>query len=309
MLSKMLPWDFVKEWPSTINLKQMGIYAYFNEDPYLEKMLMDRLPRQEIAFSIYSGNEVTREFVEEHFINLSFFSTTDHLMIMNAENIPNGVIDFLLEQGDCSDRFVLLFFNKSSKQFTESVKNPKLIGFSLDTPRFWEGPILWQFCMKLKNVKYDSAVTQFALGHLEHNFESFLSLIDTLVLYFPNGPVDMKLLNELIKNERWSFFDLINYFHENPKIFIQEILKKEKDFDWLIFLFNQTQTHLVKILYPQEIEEKKKRSKYDQTIIDMSLKLDRRMVKYYVKLFSEFEVLAKSKNDFLIDRLRLELLK
>ena len=73
MLSKFLPWDFIQRHSSVINTDQLGTYVFLSSDPYVEKIIMDQLPKKDLEFSIYSGANFTLEFVEEHFVNLSFF--------------------------------------------------------------------------------------------------------------------------------------------------------------------------------------------------------------------------------------------
>ncbi len=310
MLSKIMPWDFIQKFPKTIDQKVFGIHSFLIEDPYLERVLLDRLPKNEVKFSLYSGAEFTRDFIEEHFVNLSFFSSSDHILIMNAETIPNGSLEFLLETDiDWSERYLLLFSNKSNKQFSEFSKNKKVNGFEIEMPRFWEGPKMWQFCLAAREISLDGAVSRFALENLEHNFESFFFLIDTIKINFPEGKVDQNLLRELINRERFDFFELIELFHKGPKFFFSEVLKKEMDYDWMRTLSAFMQTHLLKILYPEEIRAKGKLSKYDQSVLEMSQKLNRDTVKYYMSLFAELEILSKSSDAFLINRLRLESMK
>lgn len=312
MLSKLLPWDFVSKYPKTIDQKKMGIYAYLIDDPYLERLLLDRLPRKEVSFSVYTGADFTRDFIEEHFINLSFFSQSDHLLIMNAENIAPSSWEFFVEAGgDLSDRFLLLFFTKSSKLFTELVKNKKITvqGVELEAPRFWEGPRLWQFAQGMKNVRLDGVVSRFALENLEHNLESFVWFIDTVQMHFDNSPVDISKLSELVKKERWDFFELIEIFNKSPKSFFAELLKKEMDYEWFRALSAFMQSHLIKALFPEDIAAKAKLSKYDQSVLQLSEKEGRDVLKYYLSLFSELEILSKSSDVFLLDRLRLESLK
>ena len=43
----------------------------------------------------------------------------------------------------------------------------------------------------------------------------------------------MLLLEELVVRERWDFFELIDFFHRAPKLFFEEILKKDIDYDLL----------------------------------------------------------------------------
>lgn len=312
MLSKLLPWDFIQKYPTTINPKQFGLHSFLIDDAYLERVFLDRLPKKEIPLSLYTGNEVTMDFIEEHFVNLSFFSESDHILIMNAENIPAQSIDYLTQNDiDLDGRFFLLFFTKTSKVFTElsKSKNSHYFSTQLEMPRFWEGAKLWQFAQKAREVNFDGAVTRFALEHLEHNSESFFWFIDTVKTAFPKGPVDVKALEELVKKERWDFFELIELFNRDPKLFLGELLKKEMDFDWMRTMSAFMQTHLVKILFPEEIKAKGKLSKYDQSVLEMSEKFPREIVQYYLGFFSELEILAKSSDAFLVDRLRLEALK
>lgn len=309
MLSKILPWDFIQKYPATIDRKQLGIHAFLIDDPYLERVLFDRLPKKEIKFSIYSGSEFTRDFIEEHFINLSFFTESDQILIMNAETIPAASIEYLLENEiDMSERFLLLFFTKTCKQFTELAKNKtrNVNAIELEMPKFWEGAKIWQFAQKAREVSYDGVISRFALEQLEHNFESFFWLIDTIKMNFADGKPSISELQELVKKERWDFFELIDLFNRNPKLFFAELLKKEMDYDWMRTLSAFMQTHLVKVLFPQEIMGRPKLSKYDQAVLVMSEKSNRQSIQDYLALFQECEILAKSSDPFLVDRLRLE---
>lgn len=310
MLSKILPWDFIQKYPATVDLKGSGLQAFLIEDPYLERIFLDRIPKSEMNYSLYSGNELTRDFIEEHFVNLSFFSEDEPILVMSAENTPAGSLELLLEtEIDWSARKLFLFFTKSSKAFTEFAKNKKVQAIELDLPRFWEGPKMWQFCLKARGVNYDASVTRFALETLEHNFESFLGLIDTIQVSFPDGKIDLVALKNLVSRERFDFFELVDLFHRGPKLFFQEVLKKDLDFDWLRGLSAFMQTHLIKILFPQEILSKQKPTKYEQTVLEMSEKLNRDQVKHYLAIFSELETLSKSQDPFILNVLRLQLLK
>lgn len=312
MLSKLLPWDFLPKHPTTIDQKKPGIYAFLVEDPYMERVLLDRIPKGEaLPFSLYSGVEFTRDFIEQHFVNLSFFSTTDHIQVINGENIPAANLTFLLESGiDWSERFLIIFYTKTNKAFTEFTKHKDVQGFVIEEPRFWEGPKLWQFCQKAREINIPTDVSRFVLDHLEHNFESFFWIIDTIKMNYPDGKINLEELKSLVKKERWDFFELIDIFNENPKRFYQEILKKDdKDYEWFRALFAFMQGHLTKVLFPEEIRLKAKLSKYDQSILAVSERWSRNNVMDSLKFFSQLEILAKSKDELLVNLLRLELLK
>jgi hypothetical protein len=230
---------------------------------------------------------------------------------LNAELIPLDVIEFLLKCGIVNeDFFLLFFFTKSNKQLGLLSKSTALNSYNieLEMPRFWDGAKLWQFVQKVRGVNFDARISHFALENLEHNFESFLWLLDTIKINF-SEKIDLVELRELIKKERWDFFELIDLFHREPKMFFMAILKKEMDYEWIRALSAFMQTHFVKILFPNEIKSKGKLSKYDQSIIEMSEKLNRKECQYYLAFFGELEIMAKSSDVFLVDRLRIESLK
>ena len=174
MLSKNILWDFFSKHPTGIDVKKPGLYSFLNSDPYIERMVLDRIKLTQIPFSLYSGNEVTFDFIEEQFINLSFFSTTDHIKIVNAENIPQHLLSkIIVISADLNDRFVLLFFSKTTKSITEFLKHESNSAFELEQARFWEGAKLWQFCCKVRALEVQAEVTRFILENLEHTTENF----------------------------------------------------------------------------------------------------------------------------------------
>lgn len=308
MLSKFLPWDFLPKHPQTIDPKRPGLYAFLVTDPFMERVLLERLPKKNIPFSLYSGVEITRDFIEEHFINLSFFSSTDHIQVINGENIPAAQLSLLTDSGiDWSERFMVIFFTKSGKTFTDFAKREAVMAFEVEEPRFWEGAKLWQFCQKVREINLPADISRFVLDHLEHNFESFFWVIDTIKMNFPDGKINGEELRALVKKERWDFFELIEVFNESPKKFFSEVLKKDdQDYEWFRALFAFMQGHLTKVLFPEELRGKAKLSKYDQSILVVSEKWPRNEVMKYLKFFSELEILAKSSDQFLINKLRIE---
>lgn len=310
MLSKLSPWDFYSKYPTTIDPKKAGLYAFLITDPYLERILLDRLPKNLIETSLYSGVDITRDFIEEHFINLSFFSELDHIQVINAENIPSQQLTMLLDDSlDWGERFLILVFTKSSKGFLDLAKNKKSLAFELEEVKFWDGPKLWQFCQKARSVSYATEISRYILESLEHSFESFLWAIDTIELNFDSGKVTLEELKTLIKKERWDFFSLVDIFHQSPKKFFDEILKKEDlDYEWLRGLCAFMQGHLAKALSPQEIRLKSKPSKYDLGLLNLSEGWSHAQIVASIKFFSECEIMAKSSDQLLLNNLRMKVL-
>ncbi len=313
MLSKFQPWDFLPKYPKVIDPQKTGLYAFLITDPYLERIIFSHLPKnlkKEMEFSLYSGVDVTRDFLEEHLVNLSFFSQIDHIQIMNAENIPAASVKYLLEtEIDWSHRFMVLLFTKSSKSFSELSKAKNITGIEIEEPKFWDAPKIWQFCQKARDIQLTADISRLVLDQLESTFESFLWVIDTIKTYHPDGKISIDELKTYIKKERWDFFELTDVFNSRPQAFFQEILKKDTDYEWLRSLFAFMQGHLVKVLFPEEIRKKPKLSKYDSAILVVAENWHRTDVMHFLKFFSECEILAKSSDPLVVDQMRLELVK
>ena len=310
MLSKNILWDFFAKYPTAIDAKKPGLYSFLNTDPYIERMVLDRLKQTTLSFSLYSGNEVTFDFIEEQFINLSFFSSTEHIKIVNAENIPQHLLMKLIEiSKDLNDRFVLLFFSKSTKGISDFLKHEDNTAFEIEPARFWEGPKLWQFCCKARGLDVQADVTRFILENVEHTTENFLWAIDTILLAKEEKMITVADIKDLIKRERFDHFALAAKFKEKPHLFFQEILKKEDlDFDWFRSVFSFMQSHLVKVLSPDDLRKKSKLSQYDQAILEMSEQWSRQNIILYLQFFSECEILAKSSDLQLVNKLRLQII-
>ncbi len=153
MHSKILPWDFVSKFPQTINSAKTGVYAFLSSDPYIEHILSKNLPRKNLSFRCYTGLDITKDYIEEHFCNLSFFSQTENIFIMNAELMSANNYPLLLEKiPEISNQYIVLFFSKTNKLFLELQKIVNVETFTIEAPRFWEGPKMLQFAAKEKKV-------------------------------------------------------------------------------------------------------------------------------------------------------------
>lgn len=311
MLSKFLPWDFVSKHPTSLDVKAPGVYAFLITNPFLQKVVTDRIPKKEIELSLYTGNEITRDFLEENFVNLSFFSTANNVAVINAENISNESLELFEENRlDVENRFLVLYFTKKNKFFTDLTKLSTVKGFEVEEPRFWEGQKLWQFLLQQNALKLTPDVNSYILDNLEHNFESFVWVIDLIKLNFSDLKVDLNLLKELVKKQRWDIFEIVTFFDKNPKQFFLELLKNEEaDTSWYRMVFAFMQSHLYKALHPDEIHLKAKLSKYDQQILDLGKKYNKETLLKYIRKFSEFEIEAKLGNQLVVDLIRLETLK
>jgi hypothetical protein len=310
MLSKMLPWDYVSKFKTGFNLTTKGIISLVVEDPFIDRLIKDRLPKKELNIRVFVGSEITNNFLEENFYNYSLFSETSDLMIINSELIPIDVLSkLLLELEEYSDSFIFLIFQKTNKGINELFKKTKLNVIEIETPKFWEGPKLLSFLCRELKLNLTSEVNNFILENVEHNSESFFHALQLINLNFENNKIDLNLLKELITRERFDFFSQLDLYHSNNSNFFKSIMPKELDFEWLMILSISMQSHLVKILNPEEIRKKDKPTKYDLNILKWSEQMTREEIKNELVYFSELEIMAKMKDTFIKEKLRMRSIK
>jgi hypothetical protein len=310
MHSKLLPWDFIQKYPQTITANSNGVFIFLSTDPYVQGILTKNLPKQALEFHCYTGSDVTRDFIEEHFCNLSFFSQNENIYVINSETIPvQNTVLFIEKIKDIAEtNIVILFFSKSNKFFLEMQKRADVQAFTIEAPRFWEGQKMLQMAMREKKLICNPTVTRFLLENLEHNFESFFRALDIIKVTFDETEIDLLKLKELITRERFDFFELIDLYYQNPRKLYEVILSNELDFDWLRSLAGFMQGHLSKILFPEEIKAKEKLSKYDQGIVFHSEKLNREETKNNLRFFADLEIMAKSRDQLILNHVRRKII-
>lgn len=320
MLFKLSPWEFFSKAESFFTSDDSGVFAFLCTDPYLERFLISHIKKNSTDFNLVFGQEVDHRYVEEKIFALTLFNQNENFLILKGEEIDNLVLEqlFFCNQGvdyDYGGQKIVVIFSKKSKAYLELSKKlnqeDKIKNFVIEEVKFWESSKLWQLSMQLKKVTYKNEIGQFVLDHLEHNLESFLWAIDTL----EHGKTLLQkqelLLSDLpifFKRERWDIFDMAHEFNKNPKKFIVEILRREDlDFNFLRSTFAFMQTHILKIIYPEEILKKAKNSKYEEEIIKTSRSISKIELLQYLKLFSEAEIMAKLQDPFLIDKIRSQI--
>lgn len=296
----MQVWDFLGKYRTVIDQKIYGLRSISTNDPYIEKIIKDRLYLNQLEFRFYTGDEVTKAFLEEQFLNLSFFTEAQHFIVLNAELIPQETLLFLFSKEIViKDRHVILFFSKCPKTTADILKNSPSDFFEIETPKPWDGSTILQFCMKELHVKLGLDVQQFILEYIEHSFENFLWVIELTKLHFVETAVDIYQLKTLIQKERFDFFELIDMYHIQREDYFSVLIDKCEDFEWMRQHSTSMQSHIVKLLNPHEIKNKGQLSKYDQGLLKWSESTPISKLVYDLKFFMKLEIEAKSKNVFM----------
>lgn len=308
MLSKVKIWDlnFNKV---GLNLSKLGLVPFVVNDPYLERILKDKIPRENLELRIFIGSEINQNFLDENFLNLSLFSQSSHYLILNAELISNDVLQKLFnELNNYQDSTIFLFFSKANKSVSDILKKSEVECLEIEEFRFWDAPKMLQFLVRELQVKLDGSGQKFLLDNLEHNIEAFYTALNLIKLNFEDG-ADLNKLRSIITKERYDFFELLDVYHDNRRKFYYSLDKKLVDFDWMREFSVSMQAHLFKLLNPSDIAKKEKLSKYDTNIIRWSETESRQDLKLELMFFHEIEIMAKSNDIYLKEKIRIKMLK
>jgi len=308
MLSKVKIWDlnFSK---IGLDLSQAGLIPLVVTDPYIERILKDKIPRENHEIRIFIGNEITQNFIDENFVNLSLFSQASHFLILNAELIPNEVLQKMFKELiQYQDSSIFLFFAKANKSISDVLKKSEINCLEIEEFKFWDAPKMLHFLAKELQVKLDAACVKFLLENIEHTVEAFYTTLNLIKLNFADE-IDLNKLKVVIVKERFDFFELLDIYHENRRKFYYSLDKKLVDFEWMREFSVSMQSHLAKVLNPSEISKKEKLSKYDMNIIRWSEMEPRQEMKAELMFFHEVEMLAKSHDLGIKEKIRIKMLK
>ncbi len=82
MPSKISTFDFLRQFSTP----KKGVHIYVINDPFVETFLKNRL-KENAKFDLITGSELTRNFLEERFTNLSLFALDANVLVLNGEAI------------------------------------------------------------------------------------------------------------------------------------------------------------------------------------------------------------------------------
>jgi hypothetical protein len=311
MSSKLYPWDFFKSFPKTLDQNKMGAYFFNVYDPYIEKILINKIPKKEVGgeWRTILGNEITIEWIENNLNTLNLFSTKESYVILMAQQISPAVKKYILE-GSCdwSERFLLFFFSKEDKFFDEATKKKLGVSLKILEPRFWEGQKLLRFCCEQLQSQLPYDIQNFIIESVENTPAEFIHALKTISIHFPN-PQSIKLceLKELVHADRVDQFKLANLLGKKDwESFFQCLFDYGENYDILRGIFGFLQGHMIKLADNSYMAKKARLSKYDKEIQSHSRLWNPSDLRSEMNFFGQMEILAKSKSPQLISHLRVK---
>lgn len=310
MPSKISTFDFFRQFKHPKN----GVHVYVLNDPFLETFLKNRL-KKDLAFDLITGSELSRSFLEDRYRNLSLFSESRAVMILNAESISEKVLSFWLEDElMISDQLLVLLAQKEPKLISKLEKKDLLKVTVLEAPKFWEGAKVLDLVLDELNYEMAPVYKEFLLEKVENTFEDFHQIIMKLMLQKPMGLKmdrekhieNQNFLKENVEENKVDFFKLIDLFNQSPRKFFYQIQKTERDFEYYLSLALFMQGHVQKSKYPEIVKEKSKLSSYDRQILQTNSVLNEGERSHFENIFSEIEIMSKMKSPNLRQFIRLQ---
>lgn len=154
MYSNFYFWDFVKNVKSVVDDKITGFYVLMCYDVFIEKILLSKIDKSKTKFTIFSGIELTVDWLENNVNTMDFFSENDSYIVILADQMNKKVKEFIAEgKLDLFSRYFLLCFNSDTKYFDSLKKNLEGQYYKVDPLRFWEGQKLLQFLANEMNIR------------------------------------------------------------------------------------------------------------------------------------------------------------
>ncbi len=310
MPSKISTFDFLRNFKAPT----AGVHLYYINDPFIETFTKNRL-KESLGFDLLTGNELTRNFLEERFLNWSLFSENKPILVLAAESISDKVLEFWLkEEMKVNDQLLILMAQKDQKIFSKLEAKNCLTYTQVEAPKFWEGAKMLDLVLQELNYKMAPVYKEFLLEKLEHSFETFYQALIKIQLLRPEGlaadknmmDAHISFLSESIEENKVDFFKMIDTLNQSPRKFFYGLSKSDRDFDYYLSLALFMQGHLQKSAAPGLIREKAKLNQYDRQILDTSEAFLPDEKFRLEKIFAEMELMAKMKSDRLKQFIRLQ---
>tara|TARA_R110002072_G_scaffold1989_2_gene16320 strand:- start:44946 stop:45893 length:948 start_codon:yes stop_codon:yes gene_type:complete len=307
MYSNFYPWDFVKNVDSIIDPRINGLYSLLCYDPFIEKIILNKVDKSKNEFQVLSGLELTVDWLEDNINTLDFFSQGSSYIVILADQMAKNVKEFIIEgKLNLEDKHFLLCFNSDSKSFDEIKKSVEGTFFKVDPPRFWEGQKLLQFLANEMNIRLNYNSIQTILDKTPQDAGDLLRTLKNLSLEFGDlSKLDPKKIEEFLESRYLDQFSLAKSWGDrNWSKYSKKLIELSHDFDALRSFANFMQGHLFKVLDPSYISKKSRSTKYDDQILNQSRSWDNDEVLKEIDFYTEVELLSKSRDENIKNVLR-----
>jgi DNA polymerase III delta subunit len=299
-------WDFFKANSSSLFAGNTGVYSYSFSDPFSVMFIREELPKEVSSNMItLTGRDLTVEWVEENFETLSLFGTTESYYVLEAQDIKKDVQKKILSMLDfINDRAVLFIFMKENDFSKALKKNGGAKSVKINPPKFWEWDKLFTFLVNRQNMNFDTNAKMMFIEMVNQDIGDYLKYLNMLKLEFDDQQITPDKIKQIVADERFDKFKLIEIFIEkNFMKFFESLTVVRPSYNELKDLFILLQSTLLKVYDPSEVQKKDYKTKFDKKILAVKNIWSPEAVKKTMALLSDLESRAKKKDPFIFQYL------
>ena len=326
MYSKWKPWDFIRNHPGVIDPSRPGVWCIEVFDAFMERFVVKKIPRdEEKSFHFFLGGELTEDFVDGQLLTRDMFSQGGELsLVIQAEDISKPLEKKVLENlNHVNDHFLILIFTSFQAALLKDLnkiakaKSPttQIHSIKMEAPAPWEDKKYIKFLAEEMRVSLPLEIIDCLVELLpleSGEYIQALNLIRADMLYHqslsPSRPyrVSVDGVKKLITSghiDQFSFAQdfLVKKFDR----FFLRILERSADFDTLRNLFNFIETQLVKLMDLSTLEQKSYLTRWDKTLMSSRGMWTSSELRPWIREMSELNLMAKSKSEELVNRIRV----
>jgi len=313
MLFKEKPWSILEKHPQILKNEPISLYGIYVFDPFLERLYQSRISQYVkdqlgMEYQILLGKELTIKWIEENLLYTGLFSRNCCFLVLNSEEIPEKVQDFILEaELNSSNIYLVLSFGKASKFFKNLYEKKEGIFYSVETVKFWETEKLLDFLMGELKVNLNGEVKKYLLANIEQDSGSFINALKLIKLHFGDNVPSKNELSKLIPCNRVDFFQMASLLSKKQKKeFFTKLLDAEiENFNWHQFI-SFIIGHLIKHLDTSSLSPSG--SNYEKEILNLSKLWTKEELLREISFFGDLQTEAKARKN-LKEKLRLSLLE
>jgi DNA polymerase III delta subunit len=277
-----------------------GAVSFQCSDDVITRLVKDK------AFSqnrYVHAKDLTIDWFESTFQNLSLFATDDAYFILGCEQLKADVKKWIQENFNDGLEKDLVFHSKKKFELKlggTTISN-KLV---IKEPPFWEHGRLLNFLAQNEGMKLSPDASNLLLERIEGTTHALVNALNILKLVAGES-ISYEDVDREISKAHIDQFKLATLFNKKQmKEFFGLLINTEltkDDFQKVAFFMS---SHIQKIIDPTYMNKKKKLSKYDREIESASRSWNKKQLLNSLVLFQELEKKSRyneSPRNFLMD--------
>jgi len=302
MSSKVFLWNFKEAWQHLSN--QLGLIPMYHEDPTSEVWINQEIRNEPYHVSL--GKELDVTWLSSYFLELDLFGEKKPLLILEAQNIDESALSFLVNKENIVSNRCVMSFTDLPRKFSNLKKHESYM--IVQKIPFWDKLKASRFF----ESKFDLALNApFREALLENTDGSYYDISQKI--YW------LSLFNEEEKKKLDLDEDSIGIGHIDPFRFTESINNREIKVFWSMIsdlsskdvekLLPFIYSHLYKMSDSSLIEKKAKKSKYDQKILQASRQWKMGDIIALMKKIANFHKGTRLKKDLVLSEIQNHIIK